>query len=257
MRNQVRTMLFIGLMIIVSCQNYSKKGIKDTDFNLLSFLKDSTSILSNVSNIAIDGSLKENSTNVCFYSVPEEEFFSAIDRNKDHIRYFNRHIKLNEYTDNEIVSINDSIIKIEGKYKNIRLVDIEENVDHRARKFFLEDKIGSYYVIKQIQFEDAETRFWNSKTGIYDLILIGLSACISAKDSLIFYSNTFKVMPEEETAVCLMKVLPDKIDTLLCKNVDWFTGFSFFDKEDSSIYYIHSFYEGGKLKSTYAKMIFK
>ncbi len=253
MRNlAIITLLLI--LILVSCNRPVKSVFNDVDFDLLSFLKDSTTILSSISDTVINGKLKGSSVNAYFYSIPEEEFFAAINRNKNHIRYFNRNIKLNEYTENGIIYRTDSILKIEGEYGNMRLVDANENENHRDVRFFLEGRVGAYYLIKRIQFEDAETIFWNSKTGKINLNLFGLSVCSNPKDSLVFYSNTFKVVPEEMTSVCLMKIHYSRVDTLLCVDTDWFTSFSFFDKKDSSIYYIHRFFDENKLKSIYAKM---
>jgi hypothetical protein len=254
MRNLALITLLLMLTILVSCNRSAKRVFNDVDFDLLSFLKDSTTILSNITDTVINGKLKGNSVNAYFHSISDEEFFAAINRNKNHIRYFNRSIKLNEFTENGIIYRTDSILKIEGEYDNMCLVDADKNENHRDVRFFLEGRVGAYYIIKRIQFEDAETVFWNSKTGKEDLNLFGLSVCSNPKDSLVFYSNTFKVVPEEKTSVCLMKIHYGRIDTLLHADTDWFTSFSFFDKKDSSIYYIHRFYDENNLKSIYAKM---
>ena len=257
MKNPTILILFLGLTIFVSCNDHPKKTLIVNDFDMASFIKDSTTILSDITDTVIDGNLEGSKMNAHFYTIPEKEFVLAINRNKNHIRYFNRHIKLNEYNENGVIYRNDSVLKIKGKYNNAHFVDVKEDKNHRATKFFIEGRVGAYYLVKRIQFEDAETVFWNSETGKDDLHLRGLSVCVNPKDSLIFYSNTSRVVPEEKNSICLMKVHPYEVDTLLCVNTDWATNFSFFDNEDSSIYYVHTFYDANKLESAYAKIDLK
>ncbi len=135
------------------------------------------------------------------------------------------------------------------------MLDIAENNQHRARNFFLENKIGDFYIIKRIQFEDAETIFYNSGKGEEELFVNGLSICANSKDSLVLQSKYQPILPNNTNKqICLFKINSRKIDTLQCFNTDWFSSFSFFDKNDSSIYYIHSFYKNNNLVETYAKM---
>ena len=249
-------MVFWGcLLFFVSCDKSSQKNAeRDADF--LALLKDSTNVFRNIQEIEVNGELYDSNIILHFYSIPEEVFFTAVNRNNEHIRYFNRNIKLNEKREIGLGARDGAVLKIGCEHNYVYLVDILENRRHRARNFYFEDRIGLYYIIKRIQFEDAETVFWNSVTGEEDLYLLGTSVYTNTKDSLIFYSNTLKVTLEDKNPVCLLKVNPSSIDTLLCVDTEWFTEFAFFDKEESSIYYIHCFYEDYVLKSTYARLDF-
>jgi len=84
--------------------------------------------------------------------------------------------------------------------------------------------------------------------------LHGISASTSSKSNTLFYSNTFRLSPEDESTICLLELKPEKIDTLFNINTTWSTSFSFFDKEGKSIFYIHDYYDNYKLKSTFARI---
>lgn len=249
--------LTIGLIclyfFLLSCSK-QKSNQTHENINLYSILNDSLDFFHDVHEKSIQGEIIGEKVKIKYYSISKESFFNAIQRNTNNIRLFNKHTKLNEDIKNANRKGFD--LDIAGKFGHICLLDLDENAFHRARNFFLENKIGDYYIVKRIQFEDAETVFLNSKTGEEYLFLDGISVSTSTKDSLVFYSNVFKVMPEDSNPICLMKIQGMDIDTLCCKNTDWFTNFSFFDERDSSIYYIHNCYEGYDLKSTYAKMDF-
>ncbi|MFV0290985.1 MAG: hypothetical protein ACK5IJ_08870 [Mangrovibacterium sp.] len=203
----------------------------------------------------ISGDLKSNRVNIHYESIQEEEFLIAMKRNVDHIRCFTARLKLNESPAGARVN---SALTIGESPNYICLFDLPHNRFHRARNFFLEDRIGDFYIIKRIQFEDDETIFWNSVTGETALYLIGTSVVSRPQDSLVFYSSTFRVTPEDYNPITLMKIHENKIDTLLDVNTNWTAHFSFFDKEHPIIYYIHSYYdENYDIIATYAKMEFK
>lgn len=246
--------LFLG---ITSCTRKNEKDIGETKLNDLSLLIDSVNIFGNVEEVNIQGQLQGTKAEIKFNSVSKDDFFVALKANKENVRHFSRTIKFNENVDCNIGNRNETTLKVGDKENFIYLVDLKENKKHYARNFFLENRVGHYYVVKRIQFEDAETILWNSKTGEVDVFIFGTSVCTNSRDSLLFYSSTFMVTPEDVNPICLMKVKPDRIDTLLHVDTEWFTNFSFFHNKDSSIYYIHNYYEDYKLKSTFAKIDLK
>lgn len=255
MKSLISVLVLPFLLFLVSCDGQIN-NISSKEFDSYSILKDSINLFQDVVEENINGEIEGINVSIHFYSIPEKEFLSAIKRNRINVRYFNINNKVNEYLGNNIGARNKSFLSIGGKFGYLYLVDLKENKFHMARNFFLENKIGDFFILKRIQFEDAETIFWNSKTGNEELVLDGISVSTSKKDSLIFYSSTFKVIPEDTNPICLLKIREEGIDTLFYKETDWFTNFSFFDERDSSIYYIHKFYQDYKIKSIYAKMDF-
>ena len=245
-------LLIIISFSIISCKD-SQKHYTTSD-RLINFLQDSTTLFSNIEQIIINGEIESSKVRLKFYSVSEKEFMLALRDNEKNVRFFTKKNKFNENLLLPEGNRVDSVLRIGNNKEYIYLVDLRDRKNFRARNFFLEDKIGNFFIIKRIQFEDSETIFWNNETKEEELYLSGISVCTNSKDLLVFYSSTFKVTPEDKNPVCLFSLKHNKVDTLLCINTDWFTHFSFFDMKDSSIYYIHSYYDDDILKSTYAKM---
>lgn len=243
----------IMYLCCISCT--SPQVVNEKSDNRLSYLIDSTSLFKNVSYVDISGDFKNSNIEVHFQSIQEQEFLAAMELNIENIRCFTPKLKLNESIAGTRIS---SILSIGSSTNYIYLSDLSKDRFHRARNFFLEDRIGDYYIVKRIQFEDAETIFWNSETGEVDLYLLGTSVCSRSQDSLVFYSSTFRVTLEDYNPIVLMRISDNEIDTLLNVDTNWTTYFSFFDKKDSIIYYIHSYYdENYDVISTYAKMEFE
>ena len=133
-----------------------------------------------------------------------------------------------------------------------------EFVDSKVedKRYFLENKINNYFIIKTTQFEDAETIFLNSETGKQEFCFLGISSYTDAKNSLMFYSSPMRSVIDDPALICIFKIETNKIDTLLYQKTEWYPKYAFFDKDSSWIFYIHSFYDSAsyKLKSTFAKI---
>ncbi len=248
--------LFLIILITalsVSCSYPGRYHNYVSDTNLFGYLKDSINFFDKVYESDIVGIIEDSVMRIVFESVPKNEFFEAIKRNEKNVRYFTSKGKLNEATDR----INKTTLRVGDDGNYMYLCDIAENKQHRARNFFLNNKIGDHYIVQRIQFEDAETILWNSKTGNEDLFLYGLSVCSREKDSLIFYTRYPLVTPKDETPVCFLKIMSNKIDTIFYKYENWHADLAFFDNERNTLYYIHNFSENDEIKSTYAKLDFE
>jgi len=200
------------------------------------------------------GKIENNGIHLKYYSISQEEFFSALERNKSTIRYFDREKKINEF---KTLLRNGPLLKLTNCSEHIYLVDIQNDSNQKARNFFLEGMIGGFYIIKRNQFETFETILVNKKTLKEELYLRGVSASINLKDSLMLYSDPFYVIPGDNHRILLLGLSNNKIDTLLYAQIPWFTEFSFFDQLNNEIYYIHSFFENYNEKSTFAKMTYE
>ncbi|TKG94007.1 hypothetical protein EYV94_14730 [Puteibacter caeruleilacunae] len=237
---------------LITCK--SKPDIQkeiESQENVYAQIVDSIRYISDVENdFETHGEISNDEVRLNYKTIPKEEFLDALKRNQGHVRLFNRKVKINENLSvgkriDETLTVGDSI-------DYIYLIDLQSNKYHRARNFFLEDKHGPYYIVKRLQFEDAETIIWNSKTNEEELILNGISA--SFRNSLLFHCNSFRVTPEDKCPVRLFKITETGVDALIEKYVDWSTFFSFFDKNGSSIYYIHVCNRDGEFKSAFARM---
>lgn len=243
------------LLCFNACHNLPIKT--EIECDLLSYLKDSIHSFRNVEEIEVNGHISNETIDISYYSIPAGDFLSKMRENKEHIRFFNRDIKINENKSVYGVRFGNAL-KVGDGINYIYLVDLEMNQYHHARNFFLEGQLGSYYIIKRIQFEDYETIIWNSVTGKEELYLSGVSTIIHPVDSLIFYSRPMVLtLLDNSFQLNLFRINSGKIDILMDTCVEWFTSFAFFDKESNSIYYLHHFLENYELKSTYARMDIK
>ena len=238
------------LLLLVSCSN-PRQEKANSGVELLSYLEDKTEILS-FEESEVNGKLENENVVINYHSVSKNDFISAIKRNEESIRFFRRDIKINEY-ESSLSQRYNQYLRLQGDVDHLYLVDIEESSVHRARNFFLEGEVGGYYVIKRIQFEDAETILYNLDNGKEVIFINGISASIS--DSLLVYTGVlYSDFQQMSSPFTLLKINDSKIDTVIHSYVNWCTNFSFFDKSDSSIYYIHHQFNNDNLESTYAKM---
>lgn len=239
---------------LAACQQVDNTPVDKGSVELLQFMKDSAKVFSSIIDMKISGEIKKDDISIKYYSVSEDEFISAFERNSKQIKYFSRKLKVNEGVDNEDSKRIGSLLCFGKDTNNIFLFDLSENKFHSARNFFFDSKIGNYYVIKRIQFEDAETLILNAETNEVELYIPYINVYTHPKDSILFLSDSWRVTLQDEFNISIIKLSMDGIDTLLHSNTNWFSRFSFFDNTSHSIYYIHSIYKGNKIVSVYAKM---
>lgn len=251
MKKLIITILFINL-ITNSCNQHSISNGNNVDSNLVSILNDTINIFSDVQEFSIDRDYIENdSIKIVYFSISKDNFFDAMYKNQNKIQFFNRDYKLNE--DKEFR--NGDKISLKSKKKDsIHLEDLPLTDLKRPISYFMQGRIGDFYIVKKIHFEDVETYFYNAENLNLEKKLWGITSSYQRNKSLVFYSNKFFIYPEEKAQLSFLKTNKNQVKYLLNVEVDWFTSFSFFD-DDNNLYYIHCFYdENLEIKSTYAKM---
>lgn len=241
------SVLCLGLK---SCDNDIKEQ-KISDF------VDSLTVKFNISEFYNSGNLEVENAIVKFQSVTKDEFYKALEKNKNHIRYFSREKRINEFIDNELIIRSDTMLQIFGNNDVLTFYDTSNTKIQRSEKFFLEGKIGKYFILKRIHFEDSNTFFINSKTLETELSLHGLSVSVHPSLPIIFYCNTLRVTPLDKHQLLIINLQNEQLEIILDIQLDWFTIFSFFDKDEATVYYIHSFFDDYELKSTYSKIEFE
>lgn len=244
----------ISVTCFFSCKHIDNSIDSNKVYESSQFLKDSTRIFSNITDLNINGKVNGNTANIKYYSITKDEFFNALEKNFEQIKYFSRKHKINEGFGSKTYNRKDSILNIEVENECISLIDLKESQLNRARNFFFQSKIGGYYIVKRIQFEDGETMFINSKSGNIDLSIPTINVFTKSRDSLIFISDSRMIAVGNEPTISLIRIRNSKLDTLLHSNTNWFTSFAFFDNNVASIYYIHEKYEQNDIGSTYARM---
>jgi hypothetical protein len=244
------------IVIIANLFTQCRSGsVENAQIDIIDFIEDSTSIFNGVTQFIVNGELQGSKATLKFYSISEDSFRSAIRENVENIRLFNRKYKVNENLGIKNCFRKDSLLVLESANNQIKLIDQKEGFPNRAQSYFLEDKIGAFFVVKWVGFEDAGIMFLNSNTLEVELSLKGLTTYTNRKDSLVFYISPMRDVFIEENDLCLLQLrLDNSMDTLLFAKTRWFPDFAFFDNSNTSLYYIHSFYDNYELKSTYAKM---
>jgi len=247
-----------GLIVIAgllsACRNVDINSKELDGTAILQCLKDSTTLLDNITNLHISDEIKKDSLNLRLLSVTKDEFMNALVRNSKHVKYFTRNYKINEGVDNETIKRINSMLCVGNEPNNIFLFDLKKNKYHNARNFFFDSKIGNYYIIKRFQFEDAETIILNSVTNEVELYIPTINVTTCIKDSLLFISDSRMITSQDEFSISIVKLSRCGIDTLFQSYTNWYSSFSFFDSDCSSIYYIHNTYLNNKIESGYAKM---
>lgn len=242
------TSIIIGISLLFSCTQENKHAGQ----KLSVLLKDSTHIFSGISDFNINGEVEGCKLNIEYTSVSEEDFFTAIERSSEQVKYYSRKDKVNEGVGCSQYSRIDSLLEINIRDKKVSFFDLEESELHSARSYFLQSIIGSHYIIKRIQFEDGETMFLNSKSGDIDFRIPLIN--VFSNDSLLFVSDSRLITFGQNPTISLMQIRNNKLDTLLHAETNWFTHFAFFDKQEASIYYIHEKSEDNRIVSTYGKI---
>ena len=241
------------VLILSSCFRLRKENETKTSVDIVSILNDSLNLFENQTTCFIDGEIQNDSVKIKYYSISKDEFLRELSRNSNNVRYFDKDNKINEY--NADIVRDKNILKIGQQNNSIFFYDTKQNRNYRSVAYFLESKIGDFYIVKKLNFEDRITLFWNCKREKNDLLLNGISVSVSLKDSLVFYSDNIRISPSDSNPIYLFEINNNSIDTLFWKETNWWVDFSFFDCEKSSLYYIHSFYtKDSQLKSTFAKM---
>lgn len=249
-----KSIILISLIFIfIGCKNRVVVN-NENSFGAFQLFRDSLKIFSGVSDIRVSGEEKSSYAKIKYHSISEKEFISAFNKNAKQIKSFSFRHKINEGIDNIVSFRDDSVLSVVNNGVNVAFTDIEESKYHRARRFFFDCKIGSYFIVKKTQFEDQETLLLNSITGKVDLNIPTINVFTNIRDSFIFVSDSRYISAEDETPICLIKINDTRIDTLLHSSTKWFSPFAFFDKDESTMYYIHKFYKENNVVSTYAKM---
>lgn len=244
-------MCLLLMILLLACKDIQDSdNKKNANSDAISFLIDSTSILKNIVYIDIYGEIFNEKVKIIYYSIAEDIFFNALKNNRAEIKLFNKKHKINENFSYKNSLRNASVLRIDS----FSFIDLPDSKKHYASFYFLENKLGKYFIIKKIEFEDEITIFWNSYSGKEEYFLQGLSNCSRSEDSLMFYCFPNRGYPISAAPIGLLKIKENKIDTLITVRTEWFTRYAFFDKYSSSIYYIHSWFDNFELKSTYAKM---
>lgn len=240
-----------AIITITSCNSTHKININEHDDNVVIIPSDTNKIFKNVQEFSLNSNNIENdSIKITYYSISKKDFFNAMDQNKKNIQVFSKNYKLNE----EKAFRKGNQISITNKKDSIQFIDLPLTKQNRPVKYFINGKIGDFFIVKKIEFEDAETYFFDTKNLNLVKKLWGITSSFNNNNSLVFYTNNFFFLPEDKTQLSFIKTDKNKIKYLLNIEVDWFTSFSFFD-DKNNLYYIHSFYdENFEIKSTYAKM---
>lgn len=244
--------ILMFILIFSGCNSPKDKEVSTQNQNVITILKDSVFSFAKIDEFEVNGEIETGLMKINYYSVSEDEFLNAVRENSERIRFFRRNLKINE---NNFQRRKGNLIRLESSSEFINLSDLKASKTNRARNYFLEGKVGDYFVVKRIEFESKETILVNSKTLQEEFYLYGLSSCISHQEPIMFYCNTFRVTPDDDHEISFFKTDNNTIDTLLKSRTQWFTEFSFFaDNNARSIYYIHSSIDDYVLRSTYAKM---
>lgn len=265
-----KIVLLIITLCSISCNqqksinNEQGQNLQDTVHNsqrdsLLEYLQDSTFVFNNITEMNINGENRDSIVYFKYYSITASEFFDALKRNIENIRYFSREHKINEGLNTSFSLREGNALKLSIGANNefITLFDMKANRFTTARNFYFHSKIAHYYIIQRIQFEDAETIFLNARTGNADLYIPGLNVFTDVDDSLVFYSDSRKITPADKTPICLFKINDYGIDTLFCLQTEWEATFGFFDKtKNTSLYFIYEITKDNKIYSIYAKVNF-
>ncbi len=106
-------LLLLAVLIIISCKEQSLKNVSNKT-EILTLLKDSLKVFKNVKELNIEGVLKGEKINIQYHSISEKEFYTAIEKNKNKIRYFNRKNKINEYRIEAKLYRKDSLLILSG-----------------------------------------------------------------------------------------------------------------------------------------------
>jgi hypothetical protein len=247
----VHKIILILILKISGCSSPANETVSAQNQELVTLLKDSVFSLARLGEFEIMGEIETESMKIKFYSVSEDEFLNAITKNSEQVRFFRRNLKINE---SNYQRRKGNFIRLGNNIDYIYLSDLKASKTHRARNYFLEGKVGDFFVVKRIEFESKETILVSSKTLLEEHYLYGLSASISPQEPIMFYCNTFRVTLDDEHEISFFKTDDVKIDTLLSARTQWFTEFSFFDSEGQTIYYIHSYFDDFVLRSSYARM---
>lgn len=241
----------LACLFFISCNLKNGVGIKD-DENLLMYVKDSTDIFYNIGEIRVSGEIESATARIKYYSISEDEFLNAFEKNRKNIRVFSLKHRENEFLDSVTIVRKDSTLNIGNLNKTY--VDFGGSNNKRDSRYFLNSKVGDYFVLKRIQFEDDETLFLNANTGNVDLILPTINVFTKTKDSLVFVSDARSLLVGDEASSCLMEIHHNRVDTIVYENTNWFTSFAFFDENESFIYYIHNYYSDNDIVATFARM---
>lgn len=203
MKTYTKVFCIFSVLFLAGCNNHNDAELKENK-DFFSILTDSLTIFNGVKEENIEGIVNGVNGSLKYHSIPKAIFFKALKKNIHNVRYFSRHIKLNENL--SLGKRTGSYLDVNGNFGHIYLVDLKENTTHRARNFFLENKLGSYYIVKRIQFEDLETVIWNSEDGKEEIFLNGISVSTKEKDSLVFSSNSSGLLPGTVNPVFILKM---------------------------------------------------
>jgi hypothetical protein len=243
------------IFIVLSCKiNDDNYSVKD-ESKLIRLLKDSTYLFNNLKDIEIKGEIENENFFTNFHSISETDFFDAFNRNRNKIRFFARNIKINEPIDYIGVQRNDSVLLFENDSKRISFIDLKEDTIHRARFYFLDEKIGSYWILKKIQFEDEETLLVNSISGEISYSFPTINIFCDRNDSLLLISDSRKIdLGMNEATINILKLSNSEIDTLITSTTSWWTNFAFFDIQDKAYYFILNRNDNNQVISVYSKL---
>lgn len=231
--------IFKIVVIVFLLQSCANRNSMIENKNLI---KNKLQIFENIDSIEVKGEIINGNKRLIYESVDEEEFFRKLKVNIKEIRYFSRDKAFNEN------------IKLKERYNSLNICK-QENLNDRPEICFYHSLIGDFLIIQKVHFEDTETFLIDIRDKNVEKNLLGMSISVNSEKNLFFYNDNSVFSPEDNTKIVLLKVNNSKIEKVFSSEVNWFTSFSFFDKNSNYIYYLHSYYNDQyKIISTYAKM---
>ncbi len=249
-------LITLSFFIIYSCKNEDNRQYKGEELYMV--LNDSLKLFDKVietNNIRY--SYKGENLAIECTSLSKDSFISAIIENSSNISFFNRLYSINEYYEKDVSYRNNSILRV-GQDENFLYLKDRKWNDGIKRSYFLENRIGDYFIIKKREPKSGETILWDYKTGKENYIPLCITVTSSLNDSLVFYSSNFRITPRDATPICFLKLNSNKVDTVFNEETQWWAELPFFDCNEKKLYYIHSYYDDNlNIVSTYAKMIFE
>lgn len=237
--------------IFQQCDIKPEKITHEQENQAVEVITDRLIDMANISEFVIYDSIHSEKMNLVINSVSKNEFIQAMRENSANLRLFDKTLKVNEFLPK---NRKDLVLQLGNEIDYIYLADIADSKFFRARNYFYEGRINGYHVVKRIQFEDKETIFVNDTSFNEDFVFNGLSLSLNMSSKLFLFCNTFRITNDDDYELSIFKIENGILDTLINTETSWFTEFSFFDNKKNTVYYIHSFFEGQELKSTYAKM---
>jgi len=221
----------------------------------ISLLRDSTGIFNYVSKFEIPFDTIENQKlSLVYTSVSETEFNDAISRNWHRVHFFDKNFKINELSG---FRSGDSLV-LESKAGKKYFVDKIETDFARSKRYYLQDSILNYFILKEMKFEDYSTLLVSKDSTNNAIIKEGFDLIVNERDSLLFYTDNFRTSPLDSSTLFISKIYMGKITQLIEHKINWMSEFHFFDKGRNRIYFVYSVYDGDyRIKSTFAKIDYR